>query len=254
MKKIEAFLAALAAVGFSATVLLALNAIGALIFMGPARSPAPQQTAEAPANPAPSPAPASGSAAAATVDNAQPVAVSAENGAAVFKKCKACHSVEKGGKNGTGPNLWGIVGATIAAHDGFAYSDAMQAKAGSPWDVDTLDAYLTKPKEAIPGNKMAFAGIADAADRHDLIAFLAMQSDTPQTAADLGFAAADATAAASAPAEEAPAGEADAAAVVVDIDRAPGIKVKHLVHHVDRHVDPGAEAPRVGQDDPHAQV
>lgn len=213
MKKIEAFLAALAAVGFAATVLLALNAIGALIFKGTAPGPVAPVVASAPVQDTAMEG-ANGAAAAATLDTAAET-VSAENGAAVFKKCKACHTVEKDGKNGTGPNLWGIVGAAIAAHDGFAYSDAMQAKAGTSWDVDTLDAYLTKPKDAIPGNKMAFAGIADAADRHDLIAFLATQSDTPQTAADLGFAAADATAAASAPAGEAPAGEADAAAVEI---------------------------------------
>ena len=95
----------------------------------------------------------------------------AEAGKKVFNKCKVCHTEEAGGKNKVGPNLHGLFGRTAGTVEGFKYSDAM-TESGIVWSEETLDAYLAKPKEYIPKNKMAFAGIKDEQDRVDLIAYL----------------------------------------------------------------------------------
>lgn len=99
----------------------------------------------------------------------------AEAGEKVFKKCKACHEVGADAKNKVGPTLNGIVGAP-AAHlgDEFKYSDAMLEKGqeGMVWDEETLGAYLTKPKDVVPGTKMSFAGLRKEDDIADVIAYL----------------------------------------------------------------------------------
>jgi cytochrome c len=104
----------------------------------------------------------------------------ADAGSAVFKKCLACHTSDKGGRNLVGPNLWGIVGRKVGAAAGFEarYSDAMK-KHGGEWTWDRLATYLHGPAKNIPGNKMAFAGIPDNTDLADLLAYLRKLSDTP---------------------------------------------------------------------------
>jgi len=97
-------------------------------------------------------------------------------GELVFKRCVACHTVDKGGTNGIGPNLHGVVGRAVAAHPGFSYSGAMKAKGGN-WDEAALDAYLTDPMRNVPGTRMAFAGVKDPADRKALILYLEAQSN-----------------------------------------------------------------------------
>jgi cytochrome c len=94
----------------------------------------------------------------------------AANGEKVFKKCKACHSLEAG-KNKVGPSLAGIVGAKAGSVEGYKYSKAM---AGSDvvWDDANLDAYLTKPKDFMKGTKMSFAGLKKEEDRADVIEYL----------------------------------------------------------------------------------
>lgn len=101
-----------------------------------------------------------------------------ENGAKVARKCIACHSIDSGGRNKVGPNLWGMVGAAKASKKGFTYSAAM-AGLGGEWGYEELDAFLAKPKDFAPGTKMSFAGIKDPADRADLLAFLRSLNDDP---------------------------------------------------------------------------
>ena len=96
-------------------------------------------------------------------------------GEQVFKRCVACHTIDAGGRNGIGPNLHGVVGRAVAAHPDFSYSGAMKAK-GGVWDDAALDAYLKQPMKAVPGTRMAFAGIPDDADRKALILYLDAQS------------------------------------------------------------------------------
>ena len=78
-------------------------------------------------------------------------------GEKVFKKCKACHSLEEGKKK-VGPSLFGVMGKPAGAVDGFKYSKAMLAS-GLTWDDETLAKYLTKPKALVPKTKMSFAGL-----------------------------------------------------------------------------------------------
>jgi cytochrome c len=123
-------------------------------------------------------------------------------GEAQFKKCASCHSIEKGGAVGIGPNLYGIVGAKHGHAPGFAYSDALKATGDKVWDWQGLAAWLSNPKKYIPGNKMSFAGISKPEDRANLIAFLNSKSDAPLPAP---AAPAEAAPAAAAPAVAAPA-------------------------------------------------
>jgi cytochrome c2 len=98
-------------------------------------------------------------------------------GEQVFKKCTACHVATKGGANGTGPNLWGVVGSGIAKRpDGFAYSPALSGKGGN-WDWNNLFAWLKSPRDFAPGTKMTFAGLSKPEDRANVIAYLNKQSD-----------------------------------------------------------------------------
>ncbi len=97
-------------------------------------------------------------------------------GEQLFKRCVACHTIDKGGTNGIGPNLHGVVGRTVAAHPGFSYSGAMKAKDGI-WDEAALDAYLADPMKNVPGTRMAFAGVIDPTDRKALFLYLEAQSN-----------------------------------------------------------------------------
>jgi len=102
-----------------------------------------------------------------------------EAGKKVFKKCATCHTVDNGGANKIGPNLWDVVGQAKAGVEGFRYSGALSG-AGGTWTVADLDAFLTKPKVFMPGTKMSFAGLKKEKDRTNAIAYLASLSDAPQ--------------------------------------------------------------------------
>ncbi|MEZ5893496.1 MAG: cytochrome c family protein [Parvularculaceae bacterium] len=111
--------------------------------------------------------------------------------------CKSCHTLDKGGANGTGPNLWGIVNRAVGSHEGFNYTAAVRA-AGGVWSYDRLDHYLANSPEYIPGTAMA-QRIAKPEQRAEIIAYLYTLSDSP---AALPEVAAPAAEEAAAPAEE----------------------------------------------------
>lgn len=98
-----------------------------------------------------------------------------EAGRRVFAQCRSCHTVNAGGGNRVGPNLHGVFGREIGTAEGFAYSPAVQ-DADFTWDAAQLDHWLENPRTFLPGNRMAFAGVRDEAQRRDLIAYLMVES------------------------------------------------------------------------------
>lgn len=91
--------------------------------------------------------------------------VTVEDGEKVFAKCAACHSIDQGGANGVGPNLYGVMGAAIGSHaPGYAYSSAM-ASFGGQWSWDEMDQWLKNPRGYVDGTKMGFAGLSSIEDR-----------------------------------------------------------------------------------------
>jgi cytochrome c len=114
----------------------------------------------------------------------QPIAVllasaDAAKGEQVFKKCTACHTINQGGPNGTGPNLYGVMGTPIGKHAaGYAYSPALSGKGGT-WDWESMSTWIKSPKDFAPGTKMTFAGIGKGEDRANLLAYLNSQGPSP---------------------------------------------------------------------------
>jgi len=92
-------------------------------------------------------------------------------GAKVFAKCRVCHQVDRAKGSGLGPNLAGVVGRKAGAFARFNYSPAM-ARSNIVWDKARLDAFLAAPQRAMPGSRMAFAGLPNPKDRADVIAYL----------------------------------------------------------------------------------
>jgi cytochrome c len=100
-------------------------------------------------------------------------AADAKKGADSFdENCSECHSVAKTLRSKKGPSLYGVIGRNAASIEGFGYSDAIRQRP-IVWSRDNLDAYIAAPKKFVPGGKMKFDGIDDAAERADLIEFLA---------------------------------------------------------------------------------
>jgi len=100
---------------------------------------------------------------------------SAEAGEAVFAKCMSCHSINSGGANGIGPNLYGVMGLPIGKHAaGFSYSSALSGK-GGVWDWENMNAWLKSPRAFANGTTMSFAGLGDGQDRANLMLYINAQ-------------------------------------------------------------------------------
>tara|TARA_B100001250_G_scaffold357437_1_gene333162 strand:- start:5417 stop:5938 length:522 start_codon:yes stop_codon:yes gene_type:complete len=102
----------------------------------------------------------------------------ASEGEKVFKKCASCHSISRGGKNKIGPALWGVIGRQVGTVAEYKYSKSLIAY-GKKWSFEEMNGFLIKPKEWIPGTKMAFAGLKNEKDRASLILYMNSQSDQP---------------------------------------------------------------------------
>ena len=100
------------------------------------------------------------------------------SGEKIFKKCAACHSIIKGGKNNIGPALYNVVGRKVGAINDYKYSNAL-AGYGKEWTFEELNGYLIKPAKWIKGTKMAFAGLRKEKDRASVILYLNKNSDNP---------------------------------------------------------------------------
>ena len=107
-------------------------------------------------------------------------AQSADDGKAVFNKCRACHQVGPGAKNMVGPPLNGLFGRKAGTMEGFNYSEANK-KSGITWDQATFREYIKNPKAKIPNTKMVFPGLNDEKDINDLLAFLEQYGPDGQT-------------------------------------------------------------------------
>jgi cytochrome c len=164
------------------------NLPGAVIAAAPATADSKTAAAPAAKGAAPVMAVAGGAAAPAAAptaagniyDAVKPLLAAAkpEAGAATFKSCTACHSPDKGGANKVGPALWGIVGRSQGAAEGFNYSAGLKGKGGN-WTPDNLAAFLNNPKGYIAGTKMVYGGITDPEKLADLLAYLNTLSDSP---------------------------------------------------------------------------
>ena len=102
----------------------------------------------------------------------------AASGEKIFKKCAACHSINKGGKNNIGPALYNVVGRKIGGVSDYKYSKALVAY-GKEWSFEELNGFLIKPAKWIKGTKMAYAGLRKENDRASVIKYLNQNSDNP---------------------------------------------------------------------------
>ena len=100
------------------------------------------------------------------------------HGKKVFKKCAACHLINKGGENKIGPALYGVIGRKVASKNDYKYSKAMAAYEKN-WTFEEMNGYLKKPQSYIKGTKMAFAGLRKEKDRASIILYLNENSDNP---------------------------------------------------------------------------
>ena len=103
---------------------------------------------------------------------------SAAEGAKVFKKCSACHSVNEGGANKIGPALWGVLGRKAGSLSDYKYSKAMTAY-GKSWSFEEMNGFLIKPKDWIKGTKMSFAGLKNAKERAAVILYMNENTNNP---------------------------------------------------------------------------
>lgn len=102
----------------------------------------------------------------------------AANGERLFRQCKGCHTIDEGDSHRSGPNLYGTLGRSVAAAEGFRFSPALQ-EFGGEWSPERLSAFLENPRKTVPGTRMGFRGLSDDSDRMDVIAFLNIMSNEP---------------------------------------------------------------------------
>lgn len=109
------------------------------------------------------------------------MAQDADAGQRVFNQCRACHTINQGGRNGVGPNLFGIVGRPAGAVEGFRYSAPLRerAAAGLVWTEENLLAYITDPKAVVPAGSMSYVGLRNEQQRADLLAYIRRASTAP---------------------------------------------------------------------------
>ncbi len=103
---------------------------------------------------------------------------SATDGAKIFKKCAACHSISEGGANKIGPALWGVLGRKAGSLSDYKYSKALIAH-GKLWSFDEMNGFLTKPKDWIKGTKMSFAGLKNEKERAAVILYMNENTSNP---------------------------------------------------------------------------
>ena len=103
---------------------------------------------------------------------------SAADGAKVFKKCAACHSIAEGGKNKIGPALWGVLGRQAGSLPDYKYSKAMAAH-GKKWSFEEMNGFLIKPKDWIKGTKMSYAGLKSEKERAAVILYMNENTNSP---------------------------------------------------------------------------
>ena len=101
------------------------------------------------------------------------------HGEKIFKKCKACHSINVGGGNKIGPKLWNVMFRPVGSIADYKYSKAL-ASYGKEWNWEEMNSFLTKPSKWIKGNKMGFAGLKKEKDRASVILYLNQNSDNPK--------------------------------------------------------------------------
>jgi cytochrome c len=100
-------------------------------------------------------------------------------GEKIFKKCAACHSINKGGPNKIGPALYNVVGRKVGGVEGYRYSKTL-ASYGKEWSFEELNGFLIKPAAYLKGTKMSYAGLRKEADRASVIKYLNQNSDNPK--------------------------------------------------------------------------
>ena len=101
------------------------------------------------------------------------------SGEKIFKKCAACHSIKKGGKNKIGPALYNVVGRIVGGVDDYKYSKTL-ASYGKEWTFEELNGFLTKPSSYLKGTKMSYAGLRKEKDRASVIKYLNENGDSPK--------------------------------------------------------------------------
>jgi cytochrome c len=115
-----------------------------------------------------------------------------ENGENRFALCRSCHTITQGGTDMTGPNLFGVMGRQAGTKPGYNYSQALRT-ANFVWDGPHLNTWLEHPQTTLPGTRMTFAGIPNADDRRDVIAYLMVEGAPPPAAEGAATNAASAT-------------------------------------------------------------